>query len=660
MGKGVGGRETRPGGSAPPPRLAPGGGGVASGVCPSPRPALPATSLEVGPRVRRGCRGGCGGCPVRLPPPDPAARGAGHDRLSPTPARGPRAARVLRSRLAGCAARRAAASPSRGRSPRPVASRAAGPGPVCLGRSSSVGRPAALGPSRGRRAPPPAPPGRGALSRPRPHPPTPPGRLCVSVRVLPSSRLPPCPLGAKLPVGAPARCPPPSVVVAGGRVPGNAGAGRGGPPTPGGWGRADGGGPAGPGPYGAACEGAAVGKKGSAPFRGDGWGWLSGARWWGPPGGGRPARGAGAPCVTGRPRRGPRAAAGGDAAVGGRRRGGGPRGRAVPLARLPLSRYLARPGAEGPGWARGVAAPRSRPPRPSGGGYPAVVAWAVAVRGPAGPSVPLSADTASPRRLCGRGGDAAREKGEGDRELAPRPPPGPPGLLGSVFAPGSASSRRKRPLGVAAPGVSGVGDGLAPRGGGGGAPWWWRRWGRVFRSARLAPPSPPRLRCLPRRRASAARARFPATRPAALAPSGRAVRARGRVRVRVRAPGTRASAATRGTPRRLPAAARPPPGLRPCRGSRPGAPAATAGAVAGAGGDRGRAVRPSPARALGARACPGPLPGPLTRPPLRPSRGSRLVLPAPPRPLPLRPPAAAAAAAAADDAAASSSRRGDG
>lgn len=69
---------------------------------------------------------------------------------------------------------------------------------------------------------------------------------------------------------------------------------------------------------------------------------------------------------------------------------------------------------------------------------------------------------------------ARREKG--DRELAPRPPPGPPGLLGSVFAPGSASSRRKRPLGVAAPGVCrGSGTvsrhavaGVGPRGGGGG------------------------------------------------------------------------------------------------------------------------------------------------------------------------------------------------
>ena len=243
------------------------------------------------------------------------------------------------------------------------------------------------------------------------------------------------------------------------------------------------------------------------------------------------------------------------------------------------------------------------------------------------------------------------------------PPPWPAGPSGVGLRPWERVLAPQAASGCCCPrGVSGVGDGLAPRGGGGGAPWWWRGWGRVFRSARLAPPSPPRLRCLPRRRASAARARFPATRPAALAPSGRAVRARGRVRVRVRAPGPRASAATRGTPRRLPAAARPPPGLWPCRGSRPGAPAATAGAVAvaGAGGDRGRAVRPSPVRALGARACPGPLPGPLTRPPLRPSRGSRLVLPAPPRPLPLRPPAAAAAAAAADDAAASSSRRGDG
>lgn len=100
----------------------------------SPLPAPPSPPRPS--RWARGFGGGAGGGPPRAPPPHPTARGAGHDRLSP--ARGPRAARVLRSRLAGCAARRAAASPSRGRSPRPVASRAAGPGPVCLGRSSSV------------------------------------------------------------------------------------------------------------------------------------------------------------------------------------------------------------------------------------------------------------------------------------------------------------------------------------------------------------------------------------------------------------------------------------------------------------------------------------------------------------------------------------------
>ena len=63
MGKGRGeGRRVRGRGGAPPPRLAPGGGVAASGVCPSPRPALPATSLEVGPRVRGGLPRAGRGC----------------------------------------------------------------------------------------------------------------------------------------------------------------------------------------------------------------------------------------------------------------------------------------------------------------------------------------------------------------------------------------------------------------------------------------------------------------------------------------------------------------------------------------------------------------------------------------------------------------------
>ena len=299
MGKGRGeGRRVRGRGGAPPPRLAPGGGVAASGVCPSSPPGPPRHVPGGGPE---GSAGVPGGGPPRAPPPHPTARGAGHDRLSP--ARGPRAARVLRSRLAGCAARRAAASPSRGRSPRPVASRAAGPGPVCLGRSSSVvpplwarravaGRlPAPLRASGPCPAPAPTPhasrrlvclrPGSPALS-------TPPARWAPS---FPSEPLPPalCPRWWWL----------------GGRVPGSAGAGRGAPPPP-----VVGGERPGEVRRSRARTGRRVRArrwgKGSAPSRGDGWGRLSGARR-GPPGGGRPARGGGPQCVTGRQRRGPRA-----------------------------------------------------------------------------------------------------------------------------------------------------------------------------------------------------------------------------------------------------------------------------------------------------------------------------------------------------------------
>lgn len=206
MGKGVGGRETRPGGSAPPPRLAPGGGGVASGVCPSPRPALPATSLEVGPRVRRGCRGGCGGCPVRLP------RRPWRRPRPPLPHPGPRTPRGAGPPVAsrGLCGATGGGFPVAGplAPPRRLPRRRPWAG---LPRPVVVGRPAALGPSRGRRAPPRAPPGRGALSRPRPHPPrlpaacvspsgfsrpldSPPARWAPS---FPSEPLPParCPLG---------------------------------------------------------------------------------------------------------------------------------------------------------------------------------------------------------------------------------------------------------------------------------------------------------------------------------------------------------------------------------------------------------------------------------------------------------------------------------
>lgn len=288
----------------------------------SPPPAcvpLPARPSPPRPwRWARGFGGGAGGGLPRAPPPHPTARGAGHDRLSP--ARGPRAARVLRSRLAGCAARRAAASPSRGRSPRPVASRAAGPGPVCLGRSSSVVPPLWARRAVAGRLPAPL---RASGPCPAPAPTPHASRRLVCLRPgSPALSTPPRPLGAKLPVGAPAPCPLPSVVVVGGKGARERGRGQGGPPTPGGWGREAGGGPAEPGPYGTACEGAAVGK-GLCPVPGGRVG-PAVRRPAGPSG--RRSTGArrGPPVCHGPAAPRPaRAAAGGDAAVGGPRRGGG-------------------------------------------------------------------------------------------------------------------------------------------------------------------------------------------------------------------------------------------------------------------------------------------------------------------------------------------------
>ena len=88
---------------------------------------------------------------------------------------------------------------------------------------------------------------------------------------------------------------------------------------------------------------------GSAPFWGDVWGfWSSGVGGGGPPGAVGPVHGEAPPMRHGPAA--PRPAGGrgcvGDAVVGGRRWGGGPWGVPLPVARLPLSRYLARPGAE--------------------------------------------------------------------------------------------------------------------------------------------------------------------------------------------------------------------------------------------------------------------------------------------------------------------------
>lgn len=114
---------------------------------------------------------------------------------------------------------------------------------------------------------------------------------------------------------------------------------------------------------------------------------------------------------------------------------------------------------------------------------------------------------------------------------------------------------------------------------------------------------------------------------------------RGRCRVRGRAPGTRAPAATRGTPRRLPPLRASPPGWRPRRGARPEPPRSGTGAVGGRGG--GSAVPrgtggPGPAAPRPSPAADGP-PAGARRPslPLRPV-ARRPVSPSarPPPPLP--------------------------
>ena len=300
-----------------------------------------------------------------------------------------------------------------------------------LPRPVVVGRPAALGPSRGRRAPPRAPPGLGALSRPRPHPPRlPAARVSPSgfSRPLdhPPARWAPSFPSEPLP---PALCP--RWWWLGGRVPGSAGAGRGAPPPP-----VVGGERPGEVRRSRARTGRRVRArrwgKGSAPSRGDGWGRLSGARR-GPPGGGRPARGGGPPCVTGRQRRGPRARprAGTRRSVvrvgaGARRAPRPPPPSQVPSASrrggLKTPGGVARPPWGRGGRARGESGGPSRlprtPPSPEGPGWRA--AWRAAVTAAA---------------AVGRGLPGGRRVGRGRVRRVRAPLPRPRGRVGTPRAP---------------------------------------------------------------------------------------------------------------------------------------------------------------------------------------------------------------------------------
>ena len=239
---------TRPGAPRHP---APSPGGVAlRRASPLPdSPALPATSLEVGPE-------GSGGGVVRgLAPQAPHAPTPPHAPFAPwrrprlpppTKAADPRGADppVASGGLCGVAG---GGSPSRGRLPCPAASRrrpwAGLPRPV-------AGRPSVCrsGPAApvARRLASPRLPSLGAFSRPVPHPPRLPRPSVRFSRPVFASPVPltrvPCPLGAQLPVGAPSLRPR-WWCGGGGRVPGNAGSGRG-PPS--GWAGARGRGPAGP------------------------------------------------------------------------------------------------------------------------------------------------------------------------------------------------------------------------------------------------------------------------------------------------------------------------------------------------------------------------------------------------------------------------------
>lgn len=102
-----------------------------------------------------------------------------------------------------------------------------------------------------------------------------------------------------------------------------------------------------------------------------------------------------------------------------------------------------------------------------------------------GPSVPLSADTASPPPPASVAGGTSPARGEKrGRELAPRPL-ACRGLWGR--SPLRELPRAASGLRVSPPlGCRGAGDGLAPPGGG---PRWWRGWGRALRSAVVRRPA---------------------------------------------------------------------------------------------------------------------------------------------------------------------------
>ena len=225
---------------APPPAAGPSARpfpGVLS--CPLfPKPVPPRHVPRGGPE---GSVGGVRGVAPQAPPAPtptrPYARGAGHDCLPPVNGRGPRGADppVASGGLCGVTG---GGSPSRVRLPCPAASRrrpwAGLPRPV-------VGRPPLWACRAGRQAPPHA--FRASGLSPAPRPPPPPRLLRPSVRLsrpLFASPVPRTCALARLAPSFPSE-PLPSALGGGvgGRVPGNAGAGRA-PPPRGGPGREDG------------------------------------------------------------------------------------------------------------------------------------------------------------------------------------------------------------------------------------------------------------------------------------------------------------------------------------------------------------------------------------------------------------------------------------
>ena len=184
---------------------------------PEARPSTPRPS-----RWARGFGGGVRGLLRKLPPPPPPrvlTPVAQATTAFPPLTAADRAARILWSRLAGCAARRVAA-PRRGSACLAPPPPAAGPGPACLGRSSVVRRSGPAAPVA-RRLPTPSEP-RGCLPLPVPHPHHAScGRLSGSPALFsPLPCLGRVPLPAWRPASRRSPFPPPSVVVWGEGCPG--------------------------------------------------------------------------------------------------------------------------------------------------------------------------------------------------------------------------------------------------------------------------------------------------------------------------------------------------------------------------------------------------------------------------------------------------------